>query len=74
MTESPELWWRVAITEPGGRTIEVDAPSGWTLGDWGAYAARYHHGPGCTLAPIAGLPNPRTPASIDEALRVACEG
>lgn len=25
------LWGRVAILDPGGRTVEVDAPSGWTL-------------------------------------------
>jgi hypothetical protein len=24
--EPPPLWWRVAITEPGGRTVEVDTP------------------------------------------------
>jgi hypothetical protein len=34
------LWWRVAILEPGGRTVEVDTPSGWTLPDWQAYAER----------------------------------
>jgi hypothetical protein len=22
------LWWRVSIVEPGGRTVEVDTPSG----------------------------------------------
>jgi hypothetical protein len=52
------LWWRVAITEPGGRTVEVDTPSGWTLAECTAYAARYH-GPGCTVTPIAPLPKPR---------------
>jgi hypothetical protein len=51
------LWWRVAILEPGGRTVETDTPSGWNLGEWAAYAERYH-GPGCTLAPIARLPKP----------------
>jgi hypothetical protein len=56
-TAAAALWWRVSIFEPGGRTIEVDAPSGWTLPDWQAYAARYH-GPGCTVTPIAGLPEP----------------
>ena len=40
-TTSP-LWWRVAIREPDGQTIEVDTPSGWTLPDWQAYAERYH--------------------------------
>jgi hypothetical protein len=30
------LWGRVAITEPGGRMVEVDTPSGWTLADWQA--------------------------------------
>jgi hypothetical protein len=50
------LWGRVAITEPGGRTIEVDTPSGYTLADWQAYAERYH-GPGCTVTPIAPLPS-----------------
>jgi hypothetical protein len=38
-------WWRVSIQDPDGRTVEVDAPSGSTLTDWEAYAAR-HHGPG----------------------------
>ena len=51
------LWWRVAITEAGGRTIEVDTP-GYTLTDWQAYAARYH-GHGCAVTPIAPLPKPR---------------
>jgi hypothetical protein len=40
--EAAPFWWRVAIQEPGGRTIEVDAPSGCTLADWQAYAGRYH--------------------------------
>jgi hypothetical protein len=51
------LWWRVAIRESDGRTIEVDIPSGYTLADWQAYAERYH-GPGCAVTPIAGLPKP----------------
>ena len=29
------------------RRCEVDTPSGWTLGEWEAYAARYY-GPGST--------------------------
>jgi hypothetical protein len=57
MTESLDLWWRVALREPGGRSVEVDAPSGWTLRDWQAYADRYH-GPGCIVTPIAGMPKP----------------
>ena len=52
------LWWRIAITEPGGRTIEVDFPSGLTLCEATAYAERYH-APGCAVTPIAGLPKPR---------------
>jgi hypothetical protein len=32
------LYWRVAITEPGGKVFEVDAPSGDTLQGWHAYA------------------------------------
>ena len=67
------LWWRVAILEPGGRTVEVDTPSGWTLVDWQAYAERYH-APGCAVTPIAGLPKPRTSVRLDEALRAACDG
>ena len=67
------LWGRVAILEPGGRTVEVDTPSGWTLVEWQAYAERYH-GPGCAVTPIAGLPEPRAPVNLDEALRAACEG
>jgi hypothetical protein len=39
------LCWRIAITKPGVRTVELDTPSGWTLADWQAYAERYH-GPG----------------------------
>jgi hypothetical protein len=66
------LLWRVAIREPG-RTIEVDAPSGWTLADWQAYADRYH-GPGCTVMPIAGLPKPRAPVLLEEVLAAACDG
>jgi hypothetical protein len=31
--EPDPLWGRVSIAEPGG-TVEVDAPSGWTLGGW----------------------------------------
>jgi hypothetical protein len=53
------LWWRVSITEPGGRVVEVDTPSGYTLADWQAYADRYH-GPGCSVTPIAGLPKTAT--------------
>ena len=35
------LWWRVSITEPGGKVFEVDTPErGWTLPDWRAYADR----------------------------------
>jgi hypothetical protein len=49
------LWWRVSILEPGGRTVEVDAPSGWTLPDWQAYADRYH-GPGCVVTAVLPLP------------------
>jgi len=52
------LWWRVAILLPGGRTVEVDTPSGWTLADWQAYAERYH-GPGCAVTAIAELPKPK---------------
>jgi hypothetical protein len=37
--EPDRLWGRVAIQEPGGGTVEVDTPSGWTLTDWQAYAA-----------------------------------
>lgn len=37
-SDPARLWWRVAITEPGGRTVEVDIPSGYTLADWQAYA------------------------------------
>jgi hypothetical protein len=71
---SPAPLGRVAITEPGGRTIEVDTSSGWNLADWQAYAERYH-GPGCTVTPIAGLPKPLgAPIKLDEALRAACEG
>ena len=51
------LWWRVAITEPGARTVEIATPSGWTLADWRAYAEHYH-GRGCAVTPIAGLPKP----------------
>jgi hypothetical protein len=54
--EGDPLWWRVVLIEPGGQTIEVDAPSGWTLADWQAYAERYH-GPGCAVTPKALLPN-----------------
>lgn len=69
--EPARLWWRVAIQEPGGQTVEVDAPSGDTLADWQAYAERYH-GPGCTVTPIAGLPKARAPVNLDEALAGAC--
>ena len=69
MAKPGPLWGRVAIATPGGQ----DTPSGWTLADWQAYAERYH-GPGCTLTPIAGLPKPRAPANLDEALAAACEG
>jgi hypothetical protein len=51
------LWWRVSITDPGGRTVEVDTPSGWTLSEWAAYTLRYY-GPGCAVTAIAGLPKP----------------
>lgn len=71
--EPNPLWWRVAIQEPGGRTIEVDTPSGYTLADSQAYADRYH-GPGCVVTRIAGLPKPRAPVLLDEVLRTACDG
>ena len=45
------LWGRVSILEPGGRSVEVDTPSGWTLADWSAYADRYH-GPGCVVTAV----------------------
>ncbi|MGH8570440.1 MAG: hypothetical protein ACREXU_21155 [Gammaproteobacteria bacterium] len=67
------LWWRIAITEPGGRTFEVDSPSGFTLPEWQAYAERYH-APGCTITPIAGLPKPRAPVLLGKVLAAACEG
>lgn len=67
---SGPMWWRVRILESGGRIIEVDAPSGWALPDWQAYAAHYHV-PGCTVTPLARLPKPQAPASIDEALAAA---
>ncbi|MGH8584785.1 MAG: hypothetical protein ACREWE_00870 [Gammaproteobacteria bacterium] len=70
---APRLWWRVAITEPGGRVVEVDTPSGQTLAEAEAYAARYH-GPGCVVTPLAELPKPQAPPLIDEALAGACEG
>ena len=63
----------MAITEPGARTVEVDTPSGWALGEWAAYADRYH-GPGCAVTPIAGLPKPSGTINLDEALRAACDG
>jgi hypothetical protein len=64
----------VAILEPSGRTVEIDAPSGWTLPDWQAYAERYH-GPGCAVTTIAGLPKrERSPVNLNEALRASCEG
>jgi hypothetical protein len=80
MTESLEpgavlaaLLWRVSITEPGGRVVEVDSPSGWTLREWAAYAAGYHP-PGFVVSPIAGVPKPpRAPVKLDEALRAACQ-
>ena len=64
----------VSITEPGGKVIEVDAPSGWTLAEARSYAERYH-GPGCTVTPLLPLPTPLgAPADLDDALRAACEG
>jgi hypothetical protein len=67
------LWGRVAILEPGGRTVEVDTPSGYTLADWHAYAERYH-GPGCAVTAVLPLPKPpRAPVNLDEALRAACD-
>jgi hypothetical protein len=71
--EPDPLWWRVAIADPGGRTVEVDTPSGYTLTDCHAYALRYH-GPGCTVTPLAELPKPRASVNLDEALAAACEG
>jgi hypothetical protein len=50
------LWWRVSITEPRGRTVEIDTPSGCTLPEWRAYAERYH-GPGCAVTPSPGSPS-----------------
>jgi hypothetical protein len=76
MTEGADpdpLWWRISITEPGARTVEVDTPSGLTLAEWRAYAERYHS-PGCAVTPIAGLPKPRVPVNLDDALAAACEG
>ncbi len=67
------LWWRVAITEPSGKVVEVDTPSGCTLADWQAYAVRYH-GPGSTVTPITVLPKPSMPVPLAEALAAACEG
>lgn len=71
--EPEVLWWRVAILEPGGRKVEVDTPSGWTLADWQAYAERYH-GPGCAVTAIAGLPNPRAPANLVRPWRAPARG
>ncbi|MGH8584657.1 MAG: hypothetical protein ACREWE_00180 [Gammaproteobacteria bacterium] len=70
---APRLWWRVSILEPGGRTVEVDTPSGWTLAEWQAYARRYH-GAGGALRLIAALPKLQAPVNLDEALAAACEG
>ncbi|MGH8591008.1 MAG: hypothetical protein ACREXX_17275 [Gammaproteobacteria bacterium] len=55
--KSEPLCWRIAITEPGGRTVEVDTPSGWTLAEWQAYADRYH-GAGCIVTAVLPLPAP----------------
>jgi hypothetical protein len=49
------LWWRVSVLEPGGRSVEVDTPSGWTMGKWAAYAARYH---GRVVTAVLPLPKP----------------
>jgi hypothetical protein len=65
------LWWRVAILKPSGHTVEVDSPSGWTLRDWQAYAECYH-GHGCAVTPIAGLPKPRAPVNLNEAICASC--
>lgn len=77
LTEAPRvdvtLWWRVSITEPGGRVVELDMPSGQTLAEAQAYADRYH-GPGCVVTPIHPVPGPRAPVSLDNALTAACEG
>ena len=48
------LSWRIAILEPGGRTVEVDTPSGYTLADWQAYAERYHAN-GCAVTAVLPL-------------------
>jgi hypothetical protein len=63
----------MAILDPGGRSVEADTPSGYTQTDWEAYAERYH-GPGCVVTAIAGLPKPRAPVNLDEALCAACDG
>jgi hypothetical protein len=73
LAEPDPLWWRVAITEAGGRTIEVDAPSGWTLPRVGSlcpalpWPGRHGHvDRGTAQAPAC-----RPPAA---ALAAACEG
>jgi hypothetical protein len=65
--------WGVAILDPGGQTIEVDTPSGWTLPDWRPTPDRYHRS-GYAVMPIAGLPKPRASANLDKALADACDG
>ncbi|MGH7315688.1 MAG: hypothetical protein ACREJS_05440 [Candidatus Rokuibacteriota bacterium] len=72
--EPEPRWWRVAIQEPGGRTVEVDTPSGYTPPEWAAYAERYH-GRGCVVTALRALPKPpQAPVNLDETLRAACEG
>ena len=70
--EPNPLWWRVAIQEPGGRVVEVDAPSGWTLADWQAYADRYH-GPWVHRDANRRAAQASEPVHLDEVLRTACE-
>ncbi|MGH8562684.1 MAG: hypothetical protein ACREXW_00830 [Gammaproteobacteria bacterium] len=52
--EPEPLWWRVSITEPAGRTVELDMPSCQTMAEAEAYADR-HHGPGCTVTAVLPL-------------------
>jgi hypothetical protein len=55
ISNSPRLWWRIAIRCPDGRVIEVDAPSGMTLAEARDYANRIFGGGEVTgLVPLAG--------------------
>jgi hypothetical protein len=72
MAKPDPFWGRVAITEPGGRTVETPRAAGPSpTGKPTPSATAAMGAPSRRSYPF---PSPRGPANLDEALWTACDG